>query len=75
MTKIKNIYMYVACLICLIVVLFALYAIVNDIATIFWNVKSDHANYLTYRDFFTNGIMLIVASGLFTFHWRHADKA
>jgi hypothetical protein len=72
--KVKNVYMYAACLVCLVVALISLYTVVSGISSLIWFDKSAQPGIYLYQQLFNGAIMLIVSSLLFIFHWRHTDK-
>lgn len=73
--NIRNIYMYLACLICLIVILISIWTFVSSASELIWYdpIDGEGAKGI-YQSLFQSTIMLIISIGLFTFHWKHVEK-
>ncbi|GEP25112.1 hypothetical protein [Lentilactobacillus diolivorans] len=67
---IRTLYMYVACLICLVIILITSWVFLDNIAELIWPDNNGLA--YVYQEMFSSGIMLIASIGLFIFHWKHA---
>lgn len=75
MSKIRNVYMYSVCFICVVVILMSVHSIFWSFSrSIFHNPEDGVSLIYTYQDLLQSTLMLIFCLIVFFFHWRKIEN-